>query len=105
MSKTPPQSYKFVQNKACAYFPCHKNADPETFNCLFCYCPLYFLGERCKGNFKKIGLNGEIKDCSHCLIPHKPENYEYIVRTVGEHLHRSFPKYQDEDEEDKEKEE
>ena len=33
--------YDFFQNRECEYFPCHPGADPETFSCLFCYCPLY----------------------------------------------------------------
>ena len=32
-------NYDFFQHKACEYFPCHQGADPETFSCLFCYCP------------------------------------------------------------------
>ena len=44
-------NYDFFQNKECEYFPCHKNADKESFNCLFCYCPLYCLGDKCGGNF------------------------------------------------------
>ena len=44
--------YSFFQNRECEYFPCHKDADPETFNCLFCYCPLYALGRKCGGNFR-----------------------------------------------------
>lgn len=87
----PKQSYKFFQNKECTYFPCHEKGDPETFNCLFCYCPLYFLGEKCGGNYKKIGLEGEIKDCSDCLIPHKPENYHYIIDLVGKNLAQFKP--------------
>ena len=39
--------YAFFQNRACEYFPCHETDDPEHFNCLFCYCPLYALGELC----------------------------------------------------------
>ena len=42
--------YDFYQNKECEYFPCHKGADPETFSCLFCFCPLYALGEQCGGS-------------------------------------------------------
>ena len=38
------EHYKFFQNRDCEYFPCHAGADPETFSCLFCYCPLYALG-------------------------------------------------------------
>lgn len=72
--------YDFFQNKECEYFPCHKGADPETFSCLFCYCPLYALGDRCGGNFRYTE-NG-IKDCSACLRPHKRENYGSITSDV-----------------------
>jgi Zn-finger protein len=70
-------SYRFFQNKACEYFPCHKGGDVENFNCLFCYCPLYALGENCGGNWT-CTENG-IKDCSHCLLPHTPGGYDYIT--------------------------
>ena len=44
-------SASFFTNGACPYFPCHEGVDPERFNCLFCYCPLYALGPRCGGAF------------------------------------------------------
>ena len=69
--------YAFFQNTDCEYFPCHKEADPDNFNCLFCYCPLYALGEKCGGNFKFT--EDGIKDCSNCLVPHKRNNYQYIM--------------------------
>ena len=69
-------SYKYFQNKECEYFPCHENADGERFNCLFCYCPLYALGEKCVGSFRYTEEG--LKDCSACLIPHMPENYDKI---------------------------
>ena len=47
--------YSFMQHTACEFFPCHKTAHPEDFNCLFCYCPLYTLGDQCGGNFAYIG--------------------------------------------------
>ena len=72
-------NYDFFQNKACEYFPCHKNADPETFSCLFCYCPLYPLGDKCGGNFTYLE-NG--KDCSDCLRPHKRECYNKIMEQM-----------------------
>lgn len=43
--------YAYFQNTACPYFPCHAKASREFFNCLFCYCPLYALGDKCGGNF------------------------------------------------------
>ena len=75
-------NYDFFQNKACEYFPCHQNADPETFSCIFCYCPLYALGDKCGGNFTYTE-NG-IKDCSGCLRPHKRECYGDITKKVSD---------------------
>ena len=37
--------YSFFQHTQCEFFPCHKTAKPEDFNCLFCFCPLYALGD------------------------------------------------------------
>ncbi len=69
-------SFDFFQNRECEYFPCHKIADPDRFSCLFCYCPLYCLGEECGGSFRYTEAG--IKDCSGCLRPHLRENYEDI---------------------------
>ena len=77
-------NYDFFQNKECEYFPCHAKADPENFSCLFCYCPLYALGDRCGGNFTYME-NG-IKDCSNCLKPHNRENYGKIQEQMAEVL-------------------
>ena len=68
--------YDFFQNKECEYFPCHAGADPESFSCLFCYCPLYALGDKCGGKFTYT--ESGIKDCSACLRPHRRENYAKI---------------------------
>ena len=76
--------YDFFQNKECEYFPCHGDVDPETFSCLFCYCPLYALGDRCGGNFRY--LENGIKDCSGCLRPHRRENYDSICEKMQEIL-------------------
>lgn len=73
--------FSFFQNKDCEYFPCHKTSDTENFNCLFCYCPLYALGENCGGNFTYT--DGGIKDCSGCLIPHKRANYDLICKKMS----------------------
>ncbi len=69
-------SYRFFQNRECTFFPCHAGADADSFNCMFCYCPLYTLGETCGGNFH--WLDNGIKDCSDCLLPHLPEGYDVI---------------------------
>lgn len=69
--------HSFFQNKDCAFFPCHNGVDCEKFNCLFCYCPLYALGDKCGGNF--VYLDGGVKDCSNCVRPHIRENYAEIL--------------------------
>ena len=74
-------NYDFFQNKECEYFPCHACKDTENFNCLFCYCPLYALGDRCGGNFSYT--EDGIKDCTNCLRPHRRENYNAIVDGMG----------------------
>ena len=73
---------KYFQNRECEYFPCHEGADPEFFNCLFCYCPLYALGENCGGNFRYT--ESGIKDCSKCLVPHNRGGYPYIIKKFSE---------------------
>lgn len=70
------EKYRFFAHRECEFFPCHPGADPDRFNCLFCYCPLYCLGKNCGGSFT-ILENG-IKDCSGCLFPHLPENYQAV---------------------------
>ncbi|WP_303857548.1 cysteine-rich small domain-containing protein [Aminicella lysinilytica] len=71
------ENFKFFSHKDCEFFPCHKVKNPDDFNCLFCYCPLYALGDKCGGNFKYTE-NG-IKDCSDCLIPHGRKAFDYIT--------------------------
>jgi Zn-finger protein len=78
------EHYKFFQNRECEFFPCHSGADPETFSCLFCYCPLYALSDKCGGNCTFLG-NG-IKDCSNCLFPHKTENYDAMMVRMADVL-------------------
>ena len=76
------KKYSFFCHKECEYFPCHKTNDPENFNCLFCYCPLYVLGDKCGGNFKYTDKG--VKDCTDCLLPHKRKNFGYIMGKYNE---------------------
>ena len=76
------ENYKFNQNRQCEFFPCHKGMNENEFNCLFCYCPLYALGDKCGGNFTH--LENGIKDCSNCLRPHKRECYPGIMDQMGQ---------------------
>lgn len=73
-------SYQFFQNTACQYFPCHKGVG-ESFNCLFCYCPLYALGDQCGGNF--VYLPSGVKSCEHCTLPHGEGGYEHVMSKIG----------------------
>lgn len=75
--KWKDKTYSFFSHTECEFFPCHKTSDPENFNCLFCYCPLYALGNRCGGNFRYT--EDGVKDCSQCMIPHQRKNYGYII--------------------------
>lgn len=70
--------YSFFANRECEYFPCHATDDPDNFNCLFCYCPLYMLGRKCGGKFRYNGKG--IKICTDCSFPHRRENYPVIVK-------------------------
>lgn len=73
--------YSFFSHRNCEFFPCHETEDPDNFNCLFCYCPLYVLGDECGGNFVKTDAG--IKDCSNCLLPHNRNSYGYIMDRFG----------------------
>ena len=68
--------YQCFSHRDCEFFPCHVGANPDKFNCLFCYCPLYGAGD-CGGVFS-FTAHG-VKDCSACLFPHEPEQYASIV--------------------------
>lgn len=75
--KWADKHYAFFCNRECESFPCHKDVPEEDFNCLFCYCPLYALGEHCGGHFTYTEKG--IKNCTGCNIPHKRENYGRII--------------------------
>ncbi|PKM57828.1 MAG: metal-binding protein [Firmicutes bacterium HGW-Firmicutes-3] len=74
-------SYAFFNNTDCAYFPCHMTDWPDDFNCKYCYCPLYLL--ECKGHYMLV--NG-VKDCSNCLLPHRPDSDLYINKLLREQV-------------------
>lgn len=73
---------RFFTNSACPYFPCHKGVEAEQFNCMFCYCPLYALGEKCGGSFAYTPDG--VKDCSPCALPHAPGGYEIVLRRCAD---------------------
>lgn len=74
-------NHKFFANTSCKYYPCHSyNTEKKDFNCLFCYCPLIGY-EKCPGNpkFFETKSGKVVKDCSDCVFPHVPENYDKII--------------------------
>ena len=71
------RGYSFYSNRACEYFPCHETDDPDRFNCLFCYCPLYTLGRNCGGMYRYDDHGRKI--CTYCANPHQKENYGLIT--------------------------
>ncbi|MCR5668530.1 MAG: cysteine-rich small domain-containing protein [Lachnospiraceae bacterium] len=77
-------SYRYFENRDCKFYPCHKGLEHQ--NCLFCYCPMYFL-DSCLGNPNYIDRDGKhIKDCSNCVVPHKSENYDKIMNYLKGHI-------------------
>ncbi len=73
--------HKCFENKDCEFFPCHNGIVEGGFNCLFCFCPLYPLGDSCGGNF--VYLNNGVKDCSQCTIPHRGEKgYDFVIKRL-----------------------
>ena len=76
------EHYKYVQNRECEFFPCHSGLKCEEFSCLFCYCPLYALGDQCGGGFTYTQTG--IKDCSACLAPHGRGSYSFVIGKFGQ---------------------
>ena len=74
--------YAFFQNRSCEFFPCHTGIPEEDFNCLFCYCPLYALGEACGGHFEY--LENGVKSCMNCTFPHRRDNYDALLSRFPE---------------------
>jgi Zn-finger protein len=76
-----PNSYRYFENRECRYYPCHKGI--EHMNCLFCFCPLYPFDD-CGGDYT-LTKKG-IKECSACIRPHLPENYDLVMEVLKRHL-------------------
>ena len=79
MTERSKGNYQFFNHAACEFYPCH-DMPAEELNCLFCFCPLYALGPDCGGNFRYVGEHGDIKDCSACTVPHRRENYDWLMQ-------------------------
>jgi len=73
-------SHRFFNNHQCKYFPCHLEVGQKEFNCLFCYCPLYPLGDQCGGVFTFTEKG--VKNCMGCHLPHEPAFYDALVEQL-----------------------
>lgn len=72
------KEYSYFSHKNCEFFPCHKGADPENFNCLFCYCPLYALG------INAAGISATTKKASRtALTASFPTNGKIMAMSPG----------------------
>ncbi|MCR4908383.1 MAG: metal-binding protein [Lachnospiraceae bacterium] len=73
-------SFRFFENKDCRFYPCHEGM--EEINCLFCYCPFFFLRD-CPGTPRITEKDGKkIRVCTDCAFPHRPENYPEMIRLL-----------------------
>ncbi len=83
----PGNHHKVITNHKCEYYPCHEIDEDIQFNCLFCFCPLYFIP--CPGNYKRLP-NG-LKDCMDCTLPHEGEaSWHLMLEWIDkEHMRKS----------------
>ena len=73
-------NFRFFENRTCEYYPCHR--DIEHINCLFCYCPFFFLAS-CPGTPEYTDKNGSrLRVCTNCNFPHVAENYPEVIKEL-----------------------
>lgn len=83
MNEDMKEPEKFFSNKECRFFPCHSGIEESEFNCMFCYCPLYFMGKDCGGDYV---IKDGIKSCINCGRPHIADNYDKINEKLREYI-------------------
>ena len=81
-------SHKFFANKGCRYYPCHEMEGE--LNCLFCYCPLYYL-YNCGGDYTYTKKG--VKDCFGCLKIHEENSWEFVQRRLMEEVRKTEAAY------------
>lgn len=78
------ENYKYFHNTECEYYPCHKMPEGQELNCLFCYCPLYALGDKCGGDF--VYTEKGTKKCTGCTKPHGEDGHAYVLSKIRDVL-------------------
>lgn len=76
MERPKTTHYQFFCNRECEYFPCHKNADPDNFNCLFATAHYTHLAKNAVGSFATFQM--EIKTAQIVLF----RTNEKIIRQL-----------------------
>jgi len=82
-TRVADENRNFV-NTACEHYPCHSAEEDEWASCLFCFCPLYLID--CPGDFSRLPAG--MKDCSRCMLPHRADGREIILREIRKQLFR-----------------
>ena len=89
------KNYSYFSHKECEYFPCHKGADVNNFNCLFCYCPLYALGDKCGRGYNIKSLKPKVEGiCDYCggdLYQRKDDTKETIEERLVVYNNKTKP--------------
>ncbi|MCR4590459.1 MAG: cysteine-rich small domain-containing protein [Lachnospiraceae bacterium] len=77
-------TFKYFENRECKFYPCHEMGDKGGVNCLFCYCPLYFMKD-CPGTYHYVEKGGKkIKSCVDCTFPHEEGNYGEMIKKIND---------------------
>ena len=66
-------------NKACNYYPCHKNLE----DCTFCNCPFYVCGNKRRGKYITNSEGKLVWDCSQCEWIHKRSTVDRIFKEIN----------------------
>lgn len=78
-------------NKACKYFPCHKNLD----DCTFCYCPFYPCLDKNRGGEFVYSKEGKpIWSCQNCSWIHQKKVVDKIFSIIRENknlIEKEYP--------------
>lgn len=66
-------------NKACKYYPCHK----ELEDCTFCYCTFYPCEDNQLGQYVISKVTGEeVWSCKDCSFIHRKDVVDHIYSNI-----------------------
>ena len=79
-----PRRYQFFNHAACEVLPLPRHAGRGAQLPLLPSARSTRSGPACGGNYRYVGERGDIKDCSACTLPHRRENYDYLMGRYAE---------------------